>query len=148
MLGVLIALFPGAQGTLLGLMTVSALLFAAVAHADRLDPFPWTPYERQFVATVDAYTTTHVQRIYDPSEADAANPHGYLRMPVTNYKLGSPVSLAQGICNLTNGPVTNEFDNRYWFTMPAWDNGVPEGAWVTKQAIIWYCPQYLSLEYW
>ena len=30
-------------------MTVSALLFAAVAHADRLDPFPWTPYERQFV---------------------------------------------------------------------------------------------------
>jgi len=42
-------------------MTVSALLFAAVAHADRLDPFPWTPYERQFVATVDAYTTTHVQ---------------------------------------------------------------------------------------
>jgi hypothetical protein len=34
---------PGLKGLLLGLMTVSALLFAAVAHADRLDPFPWTP---------------------------------------------------------------------------------------------------------
>ncbi|BBZ45436.1 hypothetical protein MPRM_27170 [Mycobacterium parmense] len=123
-------------------------MFAAPADADRLDPFPWTPYDRQFVANVDAYTTTHVHRIYDPSEADDSSPHGYLRTPVTNYKLGSPVSLARDTCKIINGPITKEFDDQHWFTMPAWDNGVPEGAWVTKQAIAWYCPQYSSLEYW
>jgi len=138
----------GLKGLLLGLMTVSALSFAAVAHADRGDPFPWTPYDRQFVAVVDEYTS-HVHRLYDSSEADEANPFGYLRKPVNGFQIGAPVSMARNTCLvLGEGKSPKEIDARYWFIMPAWDNGVPEGAWVTKQAIRSYCPQYLSLEYW
>jgi hypothetical protein len=138
----------GLKGLLLGLMTVSTLFFAAVAHADRGDPFPWTPSDRQFVAAVDEYTS-HVHRIYDPSEADDANPKGYLTRQVTGFQLSTPVSMARNMCRVLDGGMTpKEFDERYWFIMPAWDNGVPEGAWVTKQAIRSYCRQYLSLEYW